>query len=414
MDAKYLLGLSILIQLAAVCLALRLIPVTGRKRAWLFISGAIFLMAVRRCLTFSKELNSTNDIVVDPSWLGSEWVTLATSALMLIGIALIGPVFRSVRDAADALRESEEKYRTLFDESRDAIYLVDDQSCVIDCNQATLDLFGYTRKEMTGMNIAALYVYPEERADFMDRLERDGYLRDHEKQLRKKDGGGMACLLTVTLRRDAAGKVACYQGIVRDITRRKEMEKSLRENNRILNAVLTASPIGITLVRNRVFDWVNGAMYRMLGYPQDSLQGVSARILYPSMEEYERVGQELYRYAEEWGFCRVVSRWVRKDGTTFDCLLQATLLNPNTNDEGYIVAVMDITELKRSEEALRESEQRYRSFFEEDLTGDYITTPDGSIVACNPAFARMFGFDSAEQAMESNIENFYPDPASRR
>jgi PAS domain S-box-containing protein len=78
-----------------------------------------------------------------------------------------------------------------------------------------------------------------------------------------------------------------------------------------------------------------------------------------------------------------------------------------------IWAFTDITEQKRAEEELRESEERYRQFFEQDLTGDLITTVDGRILTCNPAFVEIFGYESIEEALESNIAETYPSPEDR-
>src|SRR5437868_14581993 len=70
--------------------------------------------------------------------------------------------------------------------------------------------------------------------------------------------------------------------------------------------------------------------------------------------------------------------------------------------EGMVVSFTDITHRKRTEVALRESEERFRQVFENDLTGLAITTPTGTILACNPSYARLFGFDFIEDALSSN------------
>lgn len=73
----------------------------------------------------------------------------------------------------------------------------------------------------------------------------------------------------------------------------------------------------------------------------------------------------------------------------------------------------EIADRRRAEAALRESEERYRKFFEEDFSGAFICAADGKILACNPAFAQIFGFASLEEAMNSNITSVYPDPKRR-
>jgi two-component system, LuxR family, sensor kinase FixL len=110
--------------------------------------------------------------------------------------------------------------------------------------------------------------------------------------------------------------------------------------------------------------------------------------------------------AIEYRICRKdgQSRWIWK------------LIIPYHDDQGQLTAydglLHDITERKQAEEALRKSERRYRLLFEDDLTGDYVATPDGAILLCNRAFASMFGFASCEQAVGSNLVEFYQDPDS--
>ncbi|HEX3013272.1 MAG TPA: PAS domain-containing protein [Methanobacterium sp.] len=77
-------------------------------------------------------------------------------------------------------------------------------------------------------------------------------------------------------------------------------------------------------------------------------------------------------------------------------------------DSGFLMQIQDITERKKSKELLQ-SEERYRRWFEDDLTGDFIATPDGDILECNPAFAEIYGFDNCENAVKSNICKFNPD-----
>jgi PAS domain S-box-containing protein len=129
----------------------------------------------------------------------------------------------------EALRVSEERYRTLFEESRDAVYITTRDGKFVDVNKSLLDLFGYSRKELAGLNVRESYVNPADRRRFQQEIEQKGSVRDFELKLRNKNGTEMDCLLTSTVRRDADGDVMGYQGILRDITERKEAEKALRE-----------------------------------------------------------------------------------------------------------------------------------------------------------------------------------------
>jgi PAS domain S-box-containing protein len=75
--------------------------------------------------------------------------------------------------------------------------------------------------------------------------------------------------------------------------------------------------------------------------------------------------------------------------------------------------IRDITKRKQAEEALHRSEEEYRLFFQSNLAGNYVSTPDGKVLACNSAFAEMFGFNSIEDALKQNLALLYPDPGDR-
>jgi PAS domain S-box-containing protein len=78
----------------------------------------------------------------------------------------------------------------------------------------------------------------------------------------------------------------------------------------------------------------------------------------------------------------------------------------------YDALLRDITEPKLAQQALRQSEERYRLLFDDDLTGNYVATPDGEILLCNRAFVGMFGFSTRDQAVGSSLQNLYPDTDS--
>lgn len=123
------------------------------------------------------------------------------------------------------LKESEERYRTLFEDSRDALYITTREGKLVNINQSMLDLSGYTREEMLGMDIHKKYVNHADRTDFQEQIEKKGFVRDFEVKLLTKDGKEMDCLITAAVRRDHDGGILGYQGSIRDITERKKAEQ---------------------------------------------------------------------------------------------------------------------------------------------------------------------------------------------
>ena len=125
----------------------------------------------------------------------------------------------------EALQNSENKFRTLFEESRDAIYFTTREGEFVDFNKFALDLFGYTREEFMKLKAQEIYVHSGDRPKFQQEIEKRGFVRDYEVKLRKKDGTEMDCLLTSTVRQAKDGSILGYQGITRDITERKRAEE---------------------------------------------------------------------------------------------------------------------------------------------------------------------------------------------
>lgn len=154
-------------------------------------------------------------------------------------------LFMEHKKALEALQESEEKYRNLFSYSLDAVYLSTKEGKFIDFNQATVDLFGYSREELFNLNIRQLYANPDDRPKFQREIEQKGALKEYAVKFRRKDETEIDCLLTATLRLDKEGKIVGYQGIIRDITQQKKMEqereKLIAELQDALNKIKTLS-----------------------------------------------------------------------------------------------------------------------------------------------------------------------------
>jgi PAS domain S-box-containing protein len=163
------------------------------------------------------------------------WMDVSSSLSLLrdAGGAVVGTlaIYKDMTErkrAEEALRESEERYRTLFEECNDAIVINTPEGRVVDVNQAFLHLFGYTRDEVMQINVREHYAQPADRVRFRQELEHKGAVKDFEVKLRKKDGTEMDCLLTSTAWRAKDGGILGFQGILRDITERQRAQAELR------------------------------------------------------------------------------------------------------------------------------------------------------------------------------------------
>ncbi|HEU4561544.1 MAG TPA: EAL domain-containing protein, partial [Longimicrobium sp.] len=129
--------------------------------------------------------------------------------------------------AEEALRESEERYRSLFEESRDAVYMSTTDGRMVSANQAMLEMFGLTPDDLQTIRLEDLYFDASDRQRFRDEIFRTGYVRDYELRLRRRDGTSIHCLVSSTVRRTPEGRPDGFQGIIHDITERKRVEDQL-------------------------------------------------------------------------------------------------------------------------------------------------------------------------------------------
>jgi len=187
------------------------------------------------------------------------------------------------------------------------------------------------------------------------------------------------------------GMVSRVVTVVTDISERKRVEEALRAEEAKMRSIFQAAPVGIGLVSNRVLMDVNDRLCEIVGYAKDELIGKSARMLYPSDQDFEFVGREKYRQIAERGWGTVETRFKRKDGQLIDVLLSSSPLDRANLAGGVTFTVLDISESKRSEEELRLSESRLRQII--DLVPHFIFARDseGRFILVNKAVAEAYG-----------------------
>jgi|GEM_PF-488579 len=136
---------------------------------------------------------------------------------------------REVETRTHQLHTVEQRYRRLFEESKDVVFITTPEGKIIDINPAGAALLGFrSREEMLAIDsIADLYTNPEEGAAYQQEIEKKGYVKDYEVTYKRKDGELVTTLLTASVERDETGKITAYRGIARDITEQKRLEEQL-------------------------------------------------------------------------------------------------------------------------------------------------------------------------------------------
>lgn len=143
-----------------------------------------------------------------------------------------------IRDTTER-RAAEEKYRMLFEQVQEGVFVSTPDGRLVDCNDAFVQMLGYdTREELMAVNVeTGLCAAPEQREMFRREVEKHNYVRNFEVTLRRKDGTLLSAVESSFVSRDAAGKIDRYQGFLLDMTEKKRAEEEIRRRNRELNAL---------------------------------------------------------------------------------------------------------------------------------------------------------------------------------
>ncbi len=310
--------------------------------------------------------------------------------------------------AEEKLRKSEEKYRDLIEISPDAIYVVDANGTCVLGNRAGAALAGIPQGELVGTPVTDTYL-PEERHLFQERLkklEADSTLR-FERKFVRKNGDIVPVEASVS-----AIRGGYFQAILRDISERKRAEEALREAHQNY-VTLVNSLDGIVWeadAQTFAFNFVSPQAERMLGYP------LTHWTTEPTFWK-----DHIHPDDQEWAtsFCINATRAKRPHDFEYRMLAAdgrivwlhdvVTVVVENDQPVRLRGVMLDITERKRAEEALKESEERYRVLVEFSPNSICVHR-DGKLLYVNPAGVRLFGATDLAQLVGRSVFDFiHPD-----
>ncbi len=312
-----------------------------------------------RCLETGR---TERDVVRNPEGSAVEWAELLAFPLKSFESGEVTGVVELTRDITDhkrserALRESEERYRTLFEYSRDAIDIVDSDGRFVDANKAFSELFGYTMDELKSMSGVDLWADSSKRAQWLQTLEREGSVRDYEWKARRKDGEVRDCLATSTVRKLAEGRNE-YQTVCRDVTEHKRALEALQVSEKRYRDLYENSTDALYAHDlEGSYLSANSAVEPVLGYPRDLFLTLNFRdIVHPEdlAKTVENFRKKIENGIEKTGPYEVRVR--TRDGS----IQWVEVTSRIVKEAGLPVAVegsaRDITERKKLEERLRQT-----------------------------------------------------------
>lgn len=177
------------------------------------------------------------------------WAEVSAVAATWEGARILLSFMQDVTDrkkTEEVLRQFEEKWRNFIETSQDIIFLTALDGKIVDINPAGLELSGYTREELIGKDITESYANPRDRESFIGTTIEKGFVKDCELDLRRKDGSVAHCLVTATQRKDKAGNVIGFHGIIKDVTVKKNLEQQLIQAQKMEAVVALAGGVAHT------------------------------------------------------------------------------------------------------------------------------------------------------------------------
>jgi PAS domain S-box-containing protein len=214
-----------------------------------------------------------------------------------------------------------------------------------------------------------------------------------EYRMVRRDGGVVWVRNEAVLVGGHKGRPRLWQGVMIDVTERKRIEAALYESEQRFRGAFENASTGVALVGlDRRYLKVNRALCEMLGYPEkELLMKTSPEITHPDDREVSRERSERLLAGEAESDIRE-KRYVRKDGETVWVLSSVSMVNdPEGNPSHFVSQFQDITKRKRAEEALKESEERFRALVQNASDMVVVTEADGTVRYVSPAVEQVLG-----------------------
>ena len=321
------------------------------------------------------------------------WSEEAVSLLRISGEIFVNAMQRHRSEAA--LRASEQRHRLLFERNLAGVYRTTIDGRILDCNEAMARILGYSsREELMEQSARDLYQDPSHRDDYIAILRRDRMMTSNEISLRRKDGRFCWLIESVHL---LEGDPEILEGTVIDITDRKLAENALRESEERYRRLVERMREGLAQAGNDgVLQFVNDRFCEMVGYEREELVGMQGDLLLAYSEDISLVREKIrlrMRHVADQYEVRVR----RKDGTIIWLEIGgAPVVDAAGNVVGSIGVHNDVTERRMAEEALRESEARYRLMAENSTDMISRTSNRGILLYASDACRRLLGYEPSE------------------
>ncbi len=301
------------------------------------------------------------------------------------------------KQAEEALLASERRYHDIFTFAPVGIYQVARDGTLLTSNKALAEMLAYESvDEFQRVNFAYLYFAPDEGEKLIHEYEAVGFAVDLELQWKRKDGAPIWVQVSAHAIKGTSGATEYFEGFVRDINDRKLTEAALRESEERFSRAFHSNPAPLIITRldDGRFLNVNDAFLLAFEYERAEVIGETVRSLNIYVDPEDR--KNLIDKLQEQGALRGYESQARtKSGRILDLCVSVEPITLQ-GQQCILSTAFDVTERKRVEAALRQSEERYRELFENDKDAIYVHDLNGLYTSVNRAAEKLSGYSRAE------------------
>ncbi|MBL4705175.1 MAG: PAS domain S-box protein, partial [Flavobacteriales bacterium] len=342
-------------------------------------------------------------------------IETALSKMEIGGKIYFNAIVRDITDRVKMelkLRKSEEKFKGVFDSITDIFSRVNNKGVVEIISPSVFDILGYKAEELVGEKAINYYVNPKDREELVAAIKKNGYCNNFEAQVYTKDGEIKYLSFNAKEYFDKHQKPAGIESVIRDITDKKKIEHQLKSNTELLKESQKIAKLGhlvLDLESNEI-EW-SDEVYRIYGVAPDVIPDfkLTTELVHPDDASYvmENLGLAMQLIKPFNIEHRIINQetqevvWIRA---------QAKLeLDVHGVPKILIGTILDITDRKLDEEALRRSEQEFRSIYDSSYSGIPLVDMDGRFLKTNKRFREMYGYSEKELKSMTINDITHPD-----
>ncbi|MFZ4400356.1 MAG: PAS domain S-box protein [Bacteroidales bacterium] len=323
------------------------------------------------------------------------------------------------QETLQRLKESEQKYRKIFENIQDVFYQIDLNGIIIDISPSISKFCEYSREDVLGTEVCSYYYDLDDKERFLNTIKQLGSVYDYELNFKSKSGRKIFSSISAQITYDLNGKLSHIEGILRDISERKQAQESIKSEKERLSVIIQGT-------KTATWEWniqtgatvFNDRWAEIIGYTIEEISPYSIRtwekITHP--DDLKISAEKLAKhFSGELDYYDCEVRMQHKNGNWIWVLDRGIVNKRDENGKPLIMSGthQDITEQKLAEKILKESEYKLKNIFNNLQDAFFQVDINGKFTLVSPSAVLMYAYNSENEMLGLPAENLYANPLDR-